>query len=221
MPGPGTIGFLAVRRPPVPSAGHPCPGITGDPRLLAAMSGQFPARDVRGMKRSRRSLCQIHMRFAGLLRERRDSNLRPPADRPSWRFRVERGSAGIPAASRALRPQRCGDSREPAGASCAVVRDQGGMRCCLHRNRGGMGTECCRAGPAGQRVRILSPFQHSVTTRSRGGKARVPVAPQFVRVVPAKPGGVRLEPVTEATLGGCPLAGEEVGCERAEFVAHQ
>jgi hypothetical protein len=49
----------------------------------------------------------------------------------------------------------------------------------------------------------------------------MPVAPQLVRVVAAKPGGVRLEPVAEATLGCCRLAGEEVVRERAKFVARE
>jgi hypothetical protein len=52
------------------------------------------------------------------------------------------------------------------------------------------------------------------TWRSKGDRL-----PPFL--IPPKPGGVRLEPVAEATLGGCPLAGEEVGREGAEFVARQ
>src|SRR2546422_2066004 len=57
--------------------------------------------------------------------------------------------------------------------------------------------------------------------RLRVGEARMPVAPQLVRVVAAKPGGVRLEPVAEATLGCCRLAGQEVACERTKFVARE
>src|SRR4051794_1348974 len=49
----------------------------------------------------------------------------------------------------------------------------------------------------------------------------MPVAPQLVRVVAAEPGGVRLEPVAEATVGCCRLAGEEVFGERAQFVARE
>lgn len=52
-----------TERPPVTLAGHPCAGIY---RLGAAPCGDFRlilARDLRGMKRSRRSLCQIHLRI--------------------------------------------------------------------------------------------------------------------------------------------------------------
>ena len=48
----------------------------------------------------------------------------------SWRFRAERGNAGICSVSRALRPCRCGDSRVRAGISGCLVRDQRGMGSC-------------------------------------------------------------------------------------------
>src|SRR6266496_3434937 len=57
--------------------------------------------------------------------------------------------------------------------------------------------------------------------RLRVGAARVPVAPQLVCVMAAKPGAIRLEPVAEATLGGCRRAGEQVGRECAKFVARE
>jgi hypothetical protein len=46
-----------------PDGSHPTAGITGCLRLLSAISGRFLGRDLRGMKRSRRSLCQIHLRI--------------------------------------------------------------------------------------------------------------------------------------------------------------
>ena len=48
-------------RPPAYSAGHPSPGISGFRRLHAAIFRLILARDLRGMKRSGRSLCQIHI----------------------------------------------------------------------------------------------------------------------------------------------------------------
>src|SRR5919204_4127383 len=56
--------------------------LCGDYRLAPAPCGDFRlilARDLRGMKRSRRSLGQIHVLICRTLRERRDSNPRPPA----------------------------------------------------------------------------------------------------------------------------------------------
>jgi hypothetical protein len=54
----------------------------------------------------------------------------------SWRFRAERGLAGIPAVSGSFRPCGCGDSRVLAGASGSLLRDERGMRRCLHCERG-------------------------------------------------------------------------------------
>ena len=48
----------------------------------------------------------------------------------SWRFRPERGLAGICTVSRALRPFRCGDSRVRAGVAGSLVRDERGMGSC-------------------------------------------------------------------------------------------
>jgi len=48
-----------VDRTPVTWAGHPSAGITGYDRLLAVIFSPIPARDLRGMERSRRLLCQI------------------------------------------------------------------------------------------------------------------------------------------------------------------
>jgi hypothetical protein len=65
----------------------------------------------------------------------------------SWRFRVERGSAGIPVNRRALRPCGCGDSREPTGPSGRLVRDERGMISCLNGKR----SRLERDGPAAPR----------------------------------------------------------------------
>ncbi len=67
------------------------PALTRVHRLLLA-------RDLRGMQRSRRSLCQIHMliyrTFTGATGlETATSGVTGR----SWRLRAERGSAGIPA----------------------------------------------------------------------------------------------------------------------------
>src|SRR6266508_1092272 len=56
----------------------------------------------------------------------------------SWRFRAEREAAGIPGNSGIPRPCRCGDWREPAGASGSLVRDQCGMSSCLCSNQSGV-----------------------------------------------------------------------------------
>jgi hypothetical protein len=49
----------------------------------------------------------------------------------SWRFRAERGKAGIPVVSRAFRAWRCGDDRGQAGVPGGLMRDEGGMTRCL------------------------------------------------------------------------------------------
>jgi hypothetical protein len=109
---PANAGLSARQRyrPPATLAGHPFPGITGDRRLLAAIFGLILVRDLRGMKRSRRSFRQIHLficrTFTGA------TGLEPATSGVtgrSWRLRVERGYAGICGGSMAFRP--CGDGR--------------------------------------------------------------------------------------------------------------
>jgi hypothetical protein len=96
---------------------------SGDYRLRPAPFGDFrllPVRDLRGMERSRRSLCQIHMLICSAFTGA--TGLEPATSGVtgrSWRLRAERGSAGIPAVTKAFRPWRCGDSRVLAGASGA------------------------------------------------------------------------------------------------------
>jgi hypothetical protein len=58
----------------------------------------------------------------------------------SWRFRAERGYAGICGVSRALRFCRCGDWRVRPGVSGSLVRDQRGMSSCPYSEQSGMCT---------------------------------------------------------------------------------
>jgi hypothetical protein len=90
------------------------------------------------MKRSRRSLCQIHMLFC------RDftgaTGLEPATSVVTGRSqscRTGRGSAGITGASRAFQPLPCGVRRAPAGASGDLLRDERGMLRCLSGKRTG------------------------------------------------------------------------------------
>jgi hypothetical protein len=121
----------------------------GDYRLRPASCGDFRlilARDLRGMKRSRRSLCQIHLpicrTFTGA------TGLEPATSGVTGRsrsLRSGRGSAGIPGISRASRTSSCGDCRAPAGTCGDLARDQGGMLCCPSCNqREVCGTRCSR-----------------------------------------------------------------------------
>ena len=115
-----------------PNAGRP-PGhlgrssFSGDYRLRPAPCGDFrpiPAPDLRGMKRSRRSLCQIHMlicrTFTGA------TGLEPATSGVtgrSWYSRAGRGQAGIPAVSRSSMHRLAGirgRRRELAAASCGM-----------------------------------------------------------------------------------------------------
>ncbi len=126
-----------------PTSGHlGRSSFSGDYRLRPAPCGDFrpiPARDLRGMPRSRRSLCQIHMlicrSFTGA------TGLEPATSGVtgrSWCFRAERGYAGIPGESRDFRPRCCGDWRVRAGASASLVRDQRGMSSCRYGEQSGM-----------------------------------------------------------------------------------
>jgi hypothetical protein len=117
-------------------------------RLLAPILSRMSARDLRGMKRSRRALLKYICRFAELLRERRGSN---PATSGvtgrSWRFRAKRGWAGISGTSRPFSPARRGDLRVPAGIFGSLARDRRGMsRCLIRKLVGGRPVESSNGG---------------------------------------------------------------------------
>jgi hypothetical protein len=139
--------------------------------------------------------------------------------------------------TRHARPlQRCGAVGCSADTHLKMLQDAGTRRWAKSHSGGGRATQNDPDGCAQARGSV-SRFHQNATAKClntvalrllgccavclRVGKAGMPVAPQLVRVVAAKPGGVRLEPVAEGTVGCCRLAGEQVVGERAQFVARE
>jgi len=124
-------------------------GLRGRPRrgrkrlvfvLLRRVSGRFgPIRPHPNARLCSRAYLRVRpdntiCRFAGTLAGA--TGLEPATSGVtgrSWRFRAERGSAGISGRSRPFSPARCGDLRVPAAIPGSLVRDQRGMSRCLIR----------------------------------------------------------------------------------------
>jgi hypothetical protein len=84
----------------------------------------------------------------------------------SWRFRAERGWAGIPAESKAFGLERCGDLRGCAGASGNLLRDERGMRGCPCGEQSGMALDRVAFAATGvkraEQVRRRPPPYHAL-----------------------------------------------------------
>jgi hypothetical protein len=113
-----------VRRPPVGSAGRPTCGASRRSPLLSGIPRVSLVRDERGMERKQAVYCAKNI---SICRTSAGATGLEPATSGvtgrSWCFRPERGSAGIPGASKLSNPDAagiCGCRRELPAASCGM-----------------------------------------------------------------------------------------------------
>ena len=132
----------------------------------------IPARDLRGMKRSRRSLCQIHLlicRASTGSDGTRTRDLR--RDRPVLVVPVYGGDRrGLPGRAGLSNRRLAGVWREPAGASSNLLRDENGMLRCLSRKRPGPARDALGGSRRGRRrltASSVSTLAHAAIPRAR------------------------------------------------------
>jgi len=159
-------------RPPATWAGHRSAWISGSDRRLAAISGPIPARDLRGIKRSRRSLCQIHApicrafygsdgtRTRDLRRDRPSRAQRQPAITVSEQLNLEALFAPYRLRSAWL-----------SQSSNRRLGHEWPTKSCLHGQReAGRGTSPCAARHAERRLNSSSSLPCSASNRVATGR---------------------------------------------------
>jgi hypothetical protein len=176
---------------------------SGDYRRPAAPRGDFGlvlVRDLRGMKRSRRSLCQIHL---FICRTFTGATGLEPATSGVTAGHGASGLAGIGGdllQMQGFRTGRCGDYRASAGTSGGFLRDLCRMRRCLSGKRCGICARCLCFSWRTRRSNSAHFRSEQPARDHRGKRFRLRGARNKVRRVRRSTDGACSQPVPES---GC------------------